>query len=72
MKIDLYNFFKYFDEKNPKHRAAVEQFELDLEKKATELIQDEANWVRIYRTPNTPPEPKGIVLNVPYYPQTDN
>ena len=72
MKIDLYNFFKYFDEKNPKHRAAVEQFEIDLEKKATELIQDEANWVRIYRTPNTPPEPKGIVLNVPYYPQTDN
>lgn len=72
MKIDLYNFFKYFDEKNPKHRAAVEQFELDLEKKATELIQDESNWVRIYRTPNTPPEPKGIVLNVPYYPQTDN
>lgn len=72
MKIDLYNFFKYFDEKNPKHRAAVEQFEIDLEKKAIELVQDEANWVRIYRTPNTPPEPKGIVLNVPYYPQTDN
>jgi len=72
MKIDLHNFFKYYDEKNPKHRAAVEQLEVDLTKKAIELLQDEANWVRIYRTPNTPPEPKGIVLNVPYYPQTDN
>jgi hypothetical protein len=27
MQIDLHNFFKHFDEKNPKHIAAVEQLE---------------------------------------------
>jgi len=72
MKIDLHNFFKYYDENNPKHRAAVEQLEVDLEKKAPELLEDSANWVRIHRTPYNPPDPKGIILSVPYYPQTDN
>ena len=68
MKIDLHNFFKYFDEKNPKHVAAVEQLEVDL--KDSPLIDDTANWVRIYRTPVE--NPKGSILNVPFYPQTDN
>jgi hypothetical protein len=31
MKIDLHNFFKYYDEKNPKHVAAIEQLELGSE-----------------------------------------
>ncbi len=30
MKIDLHNFFQYYDPKNPKHVAAVEQLEVDL------------------------------------------
>ena len=68
MTIDLHNFFKYFDENNPKHVAAVEQFEVDL--KGSPLLEDEANWVRIYRTPVE--KPKSNILNVPYYPQTDN
>ena len=72
MKINLHNFFKFYDENNPKHVAAVEQLEVDLEKKSPDLIEDEANWVRIYRTPNTSPKPSGILLNVPWYPQTDN
>jgi hypothetical protein len=72
MQIDLHNFFKNYDEKNPKHVAAVEQLEKDLLAKASDLMQDEANWVRIYRTPNTPPQPQGNILNVPWYPQTDN
>lgn len=72
MKITLQNFFKFFDEKNPKHVAAVEQFEADLEKAKPELLDSGANWVRIYRTPNTPPKPSGILLNVPWFPQTDN
>ena len=36
MKIDLHNFFKHFDEKNPKHVAAVEKLEKVLEVKAPE------------------------------------
>jgi hypothetical protein len=70
MQIDLHNFFKFYDEKNPKHVAAVEQLEKDLLLKAQDLMQDEANWVRIYRT--QPEKPKSTVLSVPFYPQTDN
>lgn len=70
MRIDLHNFFKYYDEKNPKHVAAVEQLEVDLTDKCPELMDDLANWVRIYRTKVEPKIPG--VLNVPFYPQTDN
>ena len=70
MRIDLHNFFKYYDEKNPKHVAAVEQLEVDLADKCPELMDDSANWVRIYRTKSEPTIPG--VLNVPFYPQTDN
>jgi hypothetical protein len=54
MLIDLHNFFKHYDEKNPKHVAAVEQLEKDLQLKAQDLLQDNANWVRIYRTKEDP------------------
>ena len=70
MRIDLHNFFKYYDEKNPKHVAAVEQLEVDLVGKCPELMDDSANWVRIYRTKAEQTIPG--VLNVPFYPQTDN
>jgi hypothetical protein len=70
MQVDLHNFFKFYDEKNPKHVAAVEQLEKDLLLKAQDLMQDDANWVRIYRT--QPEKPKSSILNVPFYPQTDN
>ena len=68
MKIDLHNFFKYYDEKNPKHVAAVEQLEKDLSD--SPLMDDSANWVRIFRT--QPEKPKSSILDVPFYPQTDN
>ena len=42
-QIDLHNFFKHYDENNPKHVAAVEQFEKDLA--GSPLMEDEANWV---------------------------
>ena len=71
MKIDLHNFFLHFDPKNPKHVAAVEQLEKDLEQKQPDLIQDESNWVRIYREKAPVPAQTGV-LSVPYYPQTDN
>jgi hypothetical protein len=70
MKIDLINFFKYFDEKNPKHIAAVEQFQKDLLLKADDLVEDSSNWVRIFRTKIE--SPKVNILTVPFYPQTDN
>jgi hypothetical protein len=70
MRVDLHNFFKYYDDKNPKHVAAVEQLEVDLASKCQDLIEDSANWVKIYRTKVEPVVPG--VLNVPYFPQTDN
>ena len=67
MKIDLNNFFKFYDAKNPKHVAAVEQLEVDIDPK---LIEDSANWVRIFRT--QPEILKSTIPAVPFYPQTDN
>jgi len=70
MQIDLHNFFIYYDDKNPKHVAAVEQLEKDLLVKVSDLMQDDANWVRIYRSKVE--APKSDILKVPFYPQTDN
>jgi hypothetical protein len=72
MKIDLHNFFRYYDHTLPRHRAAVDDLIRVLEQKAPELLTDSANWVRIYRSPSAPSKPSGILLNVPFYPQTDN
>jgi len=71
MQIDLHNFFLHYDPKNPKHVAAVEQLEKDLIARESELMEDTANWVRIYRTKEEPPAQPGV-LKVPYFPQTDN
>jgi hypothetical protein len=70
MRIDLHNFFQHYDPKNPKHVAAVEQLEVDLAAKQPDLMEDDANWVRIFRTKPTPVT-SGI-LEVPFYSQTDN
>jgi hypothetical protein len=72
MRIDLHNFFKFYDPKNPKHVAAVEQLEVDLVSKYPDLMEDTSNWVKIFRTKVEPPKPLNNLLNVPYYPQTDN
>jgi hypothetical protein len=66
MRIDLHNFFQHYDPNNPKHVAAVEQLEVDL--KDSPLLEDNSNWVKIYRTKPSVPG----VLSVPYFPQTDN
>ncbi len=66
MQIDLHNFFKFYDEKNPKHVAAVEELEKTLRADKPDLMLDSSNWVRIYRSS------PGILLNVPWFPQTDN
>jgi hypothetical protein len=70
MRIDLHNFFLHYDPKNPKHVAAVEQLEVNLASKCPDLIEDTANWVKIFRTKIEAVIPG--ILNVPYYPQTDN
>ena len=70
MRIDLHNFFQFYDPKNPKHVAAVEQLEVDLVSKSPDLMEDTANWVKIFRTKVEAVIPG--ILNVPYYPQTDN
>jgi hypothetical protein len=70
MKVDLHNFFEHFDPKNPKHVAAVEQLEVDLASREPDLLEDTSNWVRIFRTKFDSGVPG--ILNVPYFPQTDN
>lgn len=46
MQIDLHNFFKYYDEKNPNHIAAIQWLEDNL---PVDVIQDTSEWVKIYR-----------------------
>jgi hypothetical protein len=70
MRVDLHNFFQYYDPKNPKHVAGVEELEKELGSKLAYVLEDDANWVRIFRTKLEPVIPG--ILNVPYFPQTDN
>lgn len=67
--INLQNFFTYFDEKNPKHVAAVAELQKEINSLKPELLTNNTNWVRIYRTPVERPKPDSVV---PFYPQTDN
>ena len=69
MKIDLHKFFEFYDSKNPKHVAAIEQLEKDL--KDSVLLNDDSNWVRIFRTKIEKPKSEGV-LNISWFPQTDN
>ena len=70
MRVDLHNFFQYYDPKNPKHVAGVEELEKELGLKLAYVLDDNANWVRIFRTKVEPVIPG--ILSVPYFPQTDN
>lgn len=65
-QINLHNFFKFYDENNPKHVNAIEELKKSL---PAEALLDDANWVRIYRSRINE---NLILLNVPFYPQTDN
>ena len=73
MRIELKNFFKYYDEKLNHHNEAISLLEKELEKHAPQLLEDNSEWVEVYRNkPQPPPEKPEQVLPVPYYPQTDN
>lgn len=47
MKVDLHNFFKFYDEKNPNHIAAVQWLENNL---PAEYLDDTAAWIKTFRT----------------------
>lgn len=70
MKIDLYNFFRYFDPANPNHVAAVKDLEKSIENYLPKLLTDDASWVKTFRT--KVPVNNNVLLKVPFYPQTDN
>jgi hypothetical protein len=44
--IDLHNFFKFYDEKNPNHVKAVQWLEDNLPVK---YLEDNMEWAEIYR-----------------------
>jgi len=50
------DFVRYFDKNNPKQVAAFEELASKID---PSLLNDNANWVRIYRT--APPKPKQLV-----------
>jgi hypothetical protein len=68
MQIDLHNFFKFYDEKNPNHVKAVQILEDTL---PNIFMQDDSEWVKVYRARVEPPK-SNILQNFPWYPQTDN
>jgi len=45
-KVDLHNFFKFYDEKNPNHVKGVQWMEDHLPVK---FLEDNAEWAEIYR-----------------------
>jgi hypothetical protein len=67
MRIDLHNFFKFYDEKNPNHVKAIQILEDTL---PGVFLQDSSEWVKVYRTPVA--KPTTNILPVPWFPQTDN
>lgn len=64
MAIDLHNFFRYYKADNDKHVAAVQWLEDNL---PAEFLDEDAAWVQLYRE-----KPKASILEVPFFPQTDN
>ena len=71
MKINLLNFFKYFDEQNPNHVKAVGMFLHALEKSAPEELEDTSGWVKTFRA-TIQKQATNILENFPWFPQTDN
>jgi len=68
MKIDLHNFFRHYDPKNPNHVKAVQILEDTL---PNVFMQDDSEWVKVYRAKVEAPK-SNILPNFPWFPQTDN
>jgi hypothetical protein len=45
-RIDLHNFFQFYDEKNPNHVKAVQWLEDNL---PISYLEDNVDWAEIYR-----------------------
>lgn len=59
----LLDFFRYFDPKKPQHVEAARRLERSLRDKAPELLNDEAFWVKAFRT-QAKTEPKQFAASV--------
>jgi hypothetical protein len=68
MRIDLHNFFRFYDPKNPNHLKAVQILEDTL---PNVFMQDDSEWVKVYRARVEAPK-SNILPNFPWFPQTDN
>lgn len=62
------DFIVNYREGNPKQKAAMLEFAQKVLEKQPELLTDDANWVRVYRTPVE----NSTALKVPYFSQRDN
>ena len=52
MSLDLHNFFKFYDDNNPNHVAAVQWLEDNL---PDQFLDDaESDWIGIFRTQTSP------------------
>ncbi len=73
MKIELKNFFKYYNGDLSHHKESVDKLAEEIAKVAPELLDDDSEWVAIFRNQkvNTDKD-QDVVLPVLYYPQTDN
>ena len=57
-RIDLHNFFKFYNEKNPNHIKGIQWLEDNLPNK---YLEDNADWAEIYRAKgDASPEPTGF------------
>jgi len=68
----FFDFALFADAANPKHRAAYDDLYREILALKPELLSDNANWVRIYRSESNTIPGVPSVLNVPYYSQRDN
>lgn len=65
------DFIENYDSKNPKQKAGMLEFAQKVSEKQPELLADEANWVRVYRTSDAS-SASSVNLNVPFFDQKDN
>ena len=45
-KVDLHNFFQFYDQKNPNHVKGIQWLEDNL---PVTYLEDDADWAEIYR-----------------------
>ena len=61
-KVDLHNFFQFYDEKNPNHVKAVQWLEDNLPLK---YLEDNVEWAEIYRGKKTSAAPAPAAAAAP-------